>query len=135
MAEEPKKAKKPRIRKTPETVRDMATKKASRTKKPKGRLKGKIHRPLSVLHRIGQKEYHPVPVPKNKAGRLLGKRVNLIPKFLRESFADLKLVNWPSRKMAARLTFAVIVFATVFAAFVQVLDLIFNKLVKVILLK
>lgn len=131
--DKPKPPKKPRIRKTPETVRERAdrntTKKEGRTRK----LRGKIHRPLSVLRRVGRKEYNPVPVPNNKAGKVLGKRVRIVPKFFHEAWAELKLVTWPTKKEAARLTGAVIIFAVIFSIFVQVLDFLFSKLIKVIL--
>jgi preprotein translocase SecE subunit len=136
MAEETAKNKVPRKRKGPETVRERAEKQSAKKSAPAktSKLKGKIHRPLSVLHRVGKKEYHPVPVPDNKAGKILGKRVNLVPKYFRESWAELKLVVWPTKREAARATTAVILFALVFAAFVQVLDLIFSRIVKEILL-
>jgi len=135
MEQKPKQQKKIRVRKSPETVRERADKQASRKKPTKGKLRAKIYRPLTVLRKAGQKEFNPVPVPKNKAGKILGKRFNLVPKFLKEAWAELKLVTWSTKKEAARLTGAVIVFAVIFAIFVQILDFIFNKLFKVILLK
>jgi preprotein translocase subunit SecE len=135
MEKKPKNQKKLRIRKSPETVRERADKQSSRSKVPNTKLRSKIHRPLSVLRRAGQKEFNPVPVPNNKAGKILGKRFNLVPKFLKEAWAELRLVTWPSKKVAARLTGAVVMFAFIFAIFVQILDFLFNKLFKVILLK
>lgn len=137
MANEEPAKKLPRKRKSAETVRERADKiSAKKSKSTKtSKLKGKIHRPLSVISNVAKKEYHPVPVPDNKAGKVLKKRVRFIPKFIRESWAELKFVTWPTKKEAARLTFAVIVFAVVFAIFVQALDYIFNILMKEILLK
>ena len=135
MAEEKSPKKKPRVRKTPETVRERADKQTAKKNAPTGKLKGKIHRPLSVLRKVGAKEYHPIPVPDNKAGKILKKRVRFVPKFIREAWAELKLVTWPTKKQAANLTFAVFAFAIFFAVFIQLLDLVFNKLVKEIFIK
>ena len=63
------------------------------------------------------------------------RRFKLIPRFFPEAWTELKLVTWPTKKQAARLTGAVLIFATFFAIFVQLLDLVFNKLVKEIFLK
>ena len=135
MAEE--EVKKPRRKKAPETVRERAekdaTKKASTTKTQA--VKTKIHRPLSKLRRASAKEYHPIKAPDNKAGRIMNKRVRFVPKFVRESWAELKLVTWPTKREAASKTVAVIIFAAVIMIFVQVLDKIFSQLVKEIILR
>lgn len=137
MSEEKADKKKPRIRKSPETVRERAEKQTAKQATPTktSKLKGKIHRPLSVLRKAGSKEYHPIPVPDNKTGRILKKRVRIVPKFVREAWAELKLVTWPTKKEAARLTSAVIIFALFFSVFIQLLDFAFNKLVKEIFIK
>jgi preprotein translocase subunit SecE len=130
-----KKPKFPRIGKKPETVRERADKNLNPKQKHTNKLKGKLGRPVTAIKKVGQKEYNPISVPKNKAGRVLGKRFNLVPTFFKKSWAELKLVTWPTKKNAAKMTMAVVVFAVVFALFVQILDFIFNKLFKVILLK
>lgn len=135
MTEDIDNQKQARKRKTPETIRERADKHIQKKDTPKRKLRSKIHRPLSVLHRISQKEYHPIPVPKNKAGKVLGKRVHIIPKFIREASTELKNVTWPTRRVALKLTGSVIIFAVVFSIFVQVLDIIFNKLFKEVILK
>ncbi len=60
---------------------------------------------------------------------------HIIPKYFRNSFAELKLVTWPNRKTTRQLTSAVILFAIVFAAFVSSLDFGLDKIFKRILLK
>lgn len=135
MADDKATGKKPRVRKSPETVRERADKQTAKDHAPKGKIKSKIVRPLSVLRKVGNKEYHPVPVPDNKAGKVLKKRVRLVPKFIREAWAELKLVTWPSKKEAARLTTAVLVFALAFSIFIQLLDVVFNRIVKEIFIK
>jgi preprotein translocase subunit SecE len=136
MAEQSK-SKLPRRRKTAETVRQRADKQLQeKYAEPKNkRLKGKIYRPLSVLGRVAQKEYNPVRVPDNKAGRILGKKIHIIPKFIREAWGELRIVTWSTRREALRLTSAVIIFSVVFAIFIQIMDFIFSKLVKTILIK
>ncbi|MEZ6330940.1 MAG: preprotein translocase subunit SecE [Candidatus Saccharimonadales bacterium] len=132
-----KQAKAPRKKKMPETVRERAEKGSIKKSKPKksAKVKATIHRPLSKLRRIGAKEYHPIKTPDNKVGRVLGKRVRFIPKFITESWSELKQVTWPTKREAASKTGAVIAFAIVFAIFVQVLDLVFSKVVKEIILR
>lgn len=137
MADDKASKKTPRIRKNPETVRERADKETAKREKPtkSSKLKGKIHRPLSTLRNVGAKEFHPVKAPEKKGVRHLNKRVHFVPKFVREAWAELKLVTWSTKKEAARLTAAVLIFALVFSVFVQILDLIFNRVVKEIFLK
>ncbi len=131
------KAKQPRKRKMPETVRERAEKVSAKKSTPKktDKVKAKIHRPLSKLRRIGAKEYHPIKTPDNKAGRILGKRIRFVPKFITESWAELKQVTWPTKREAASKTVAVIGFAIAFAIFVQLLDTLFSRVVKEIILR
>jgi len=135
MADDKAAKKKPRVRKSPETVRERADKKTAKNNAPTGKLRGKIYKPLSTLRNIGAKEYHPVKVPQKKGVHHLNKRVRIVPKFIREAWAELKLVTWPSKKEAARLTLAVLVFALAFSIFIQILDFIFNRIVKEIFIK
>lgn len=137
MAEDKAAKKTPRVRKSPETVRERAEKETAKREKPtkRSRLKSKIYRPLSTLRRVGAKEYNPVKVPEKKGVKHLNKRVRIVPKFVREAWVELKQVTWPTKKEAARLTLAVIVFAVFFSIFIQLLDVVFNKIVKEIFLK
>ena len=52
----------------------------------------------------------------------LTKERSMFPRYIRESFQELKLVTWPSFKVALRLTTAVVIFATFFTVIVAVLD-------------
>jgi preprotein translocase SecE subunit len=45
-----------------------------------------------------------------------------IPPYFRNSFAELRNVTWPDRKLTLRLTWAVVMFAVVFAVIVGFLD-------------
>ena len=60
---------------------------------------------------------------------------HIIPRYFRKSFKELKLVTWPNRKQTRQLTFAVVVFATIFAIFIACLDFVLDKIFKRILLK
>jgi preprotein translocase subunit SecE len=135
MADEKSAKDAPRKRKSPTTVREHAEKQAEKRVVKPHKIRGKIHRPLSVLRRAGAKEFHPVTVPEKKGVRHLNRRVRFVPKFIRESWVELKQVTWPTKRDAMRLTFAVFIFAAVFTIFIQVIDFVFSKLVKEILLK
>lgn len=70
-----------------------------------------------------------IPMPNKVASGKLGKSRKLrLPKYVRESIQELRKVTWPSRKEAWKLTFAVIVFSTIFTLFIVIVDNIFEKL-------
>jgi len=121
--------------KMPETVRERATKQQDTNRQvKKNGVSSKIVRPLSTLRKVGQKEYNPVKVPQNKRwGKILGKRFNLLPTAIVNAWHELGRVSWPSRKDALKLTLAVVVFAVVFAIFVQLFGFGFERLMKFIL--
>ena len=77
----------------------------------------------------------PIPVPDNKVGKALNKKRRLpLAKYVSESFTELKKVTWPSRKESLKLTFAVIVFTTIFTIFMSVADFGIGQVVERILL-
>jgi preprotein translocase SecE subunit len=127
--------KKPRRRKTAETVREKADKELKKKQNPKkGKIRAKIHRPLSSLRRASTKKYHPLKAPDNKAGKVLNKEVRFVPRFVRESWAEIKLVNWPTKGEAVQKTIAVFGFTIFFIIIVQILDELFSRIVKEIIL-
>lgn len=65
--------------------------------------------------------------------RFIGKILGL--RFLRNSWKELKLVTWPTRHEGIRLTTAVVLFSTVFAAILAVIDYGLDKVFKQLLLK
>ncbi|MFA5003999.1 MAG: preprotein translocase subunit SecE [Candidatus Saccharimonadales bacterium] len=65
--------------------------------------------------------------------RLIGRL--LLLRYIRDSWRELKQVNWPSRRESRRLTTAVILFAIVFGAAIAVVDYGLDKLFKQVLLK
>ena len=68
-----------------------------------------------------------------KPFRFIGRYV--IPPYFRNSWRELKLVTWPSRKQTRQLTLAVIMFSIVLGTFVALLDLGFGKLFKEVIVK
>lgn len=133
MAEAEKPASKKSLGKKSQTVRER-TKQGEKVKLKRLRKTATtIASPLKKVGKTGKKEYN-VPLPKNKAGRILGKRVRIFPKFFRDAWRELRLVTWPTRKETIRLTIAVFVFAFVFAVFVGILDFGLDKLFRKLIL-
>ncbi|HEX5744029.1 MAG TPA: preprotein translocase subunit SecE [Candidatus Saccharimonadales bacterium] len=132
MADEGPKPKKRQV-KDPETFRERALKASEaedaartkskrrrpRTRKAAGSLAGAVAPPLK---RIGR----------TKPARSIGKVV--FPAYFRNSLRELKMVTWPNWKKSRQLTFAVLVFAIIFAALISVVDYGLNKVFKSILL-
>jgi preprotein translocase subunit SecE len=61
------------------------------------------------------------------------KKENAVIKYLKETRAELKKVNWPSRQEATNLTLIVIAVTTFMALILGLLDYIFAKLFELIL--
>lgn len=117
-------AKKPRIRKTAPTVRERVeqaqtekTKQASRKPSAIKSQARKLGRPLKTL-------IFPLRFLKF-----------LTPKYFINSWRELRLVVWPSRKETWRLTLAVFVFAIVFGALVAAVDKGLDEIFKHFVLK
>jgi len=129
-------AKKKRVLKKTETVREKAPKKTDAAPKPRRihKATGVVKRPISAARRIGKKEYHPIKLPDNALGRFLTKNRRVTPRYLRESWAELKQVTWPNRKETTSLTLAVFAFALVFSVMIGVVDYGLDKLFKALLL-
>lgn len=123
-----------RKNKKTQTVRERSA--STRGEKPNRIRKTakKVAIPLGGAKKLGGKEYH-LPLPDNKAGRVLRKRVPIIPKFFSEAFAEVKQVTWPDRKTTIRLTMAVFIFAVVFASIVGLLDFVLGKIFKELFVK
>ena len=122
------------IRKQSQTVRQR-TQIGNKTNKRRIRTTaGKLANPLKKVRTHGKKEFHPIRLPDNKLGRLLGKRVKIAPRFLREAWQEIRLVTWPNRKDTLRLTMAVFIFSVVFAAIVGVLDYVLDKIFREVII-
>jgi preprotein translocase SecE subunit len=59
----------------------------------------------------------------------------LVPVYFRNSWKELRLVTWPSKKDSRRLTLAVMSFAVIFGILIAVVDYGLDKIFKRILLK
>lgn len=68
-----------------------------------------------------------------KVLRVIGRII--FPKVLRNAFAELKLVTWPSASETRRLTYAVLAFAFVFGIAIAGVDYGLDKLFRAIILK
>jgi preprotein translocase SecE subunit len=139
MAEEPTIKPKRRV-KNPETFRERAIKasiitdKQPRSQKVKNGI-GSVFMPvLRPLSRFFSKLFNIQPF---KFFRKVAYWVSLIiiPRYLRNSWKELKFVTWPTLKQSRQLTFAVLVFAIIFGGSVALVDLGLDKLFKNILLK
>jgi preprotein translocase subunit SecE len=56
-----------------------------------------------------------------------------VVRYVRETIAELRKVNWPTRKDATRLTLIVLVVVGVSSAFLAVMDYLFTKLIALLL--
>ncbi len=119
-----------------QTLREKAAQtSANADKKPRRLKKATVSAKggASAVKRTAGKEYY-LPMPDNKVGRFLNKRRRFIPKYFRESWAEVKQVTWPSRKESVRLTSAVIMFTLVFGLIIAITDYGLDKLFRKVLL-
>lgn len=126
--DEPKKRTlRPGAAKKTQTVRQRAT---SPTDKPR-RVRAaasKVAGPLQRARKAGKREVDIIPLPDNKAGRFLKRRVRFVPKFFSEAFTEIRQVTWPTGRDTIRLTMAVFIFAVLFSIFVGFLDFVLDKI-------
>ncbi len=132
MADTEKKTTK-RLVKNPETFREKALKATEASDKPKRSLKlkqtsGKVTQPvLGPIGRLLNKVFNRQPF-------ILISRI-LLPRYFRDSWRELRLVSWPSRRQSRDLTYAVLAFAVVFGCVVALVDYGLDKIFRGILLK
>jgi preprotein translocase SecE subunit len=130
------KMRKPRVRKVP-TLREQAE--VARTKADSEKKPGKVR---SLFSKIGtglkktRLTRNPITKFIARIGRFILKVLRWItPNYFIESWRELKLVTWPSRKETWRLTLAVFIFAIIFGALVAGVDKILDILFKKVILK
>lgn len=70
--------------------------------------------------------------PMRFIGRVIGKVLFL--GYFKASWQELRKVTWPNAKMTAKLTVAVLLFATVFGLFIALVDYVLDKIFRSILL-
>jgi preprotein translocase SecE subunit len=123
-----------RVRKAP-TLREQAETartKAETEKKP-GRIKKASAKTGAALRKT-RVTRNPITKLIARIGRLILKILRwIIPNYFIDSWREVKLVTWPSRRETWRLTSAVFIFAIVFGAMVsgvdKVLDILFKKVI------
>ena len=122
--------------KNPETFRERALKASEQSQQPdrRSRLRSVAGRPakpvVGAARRVGQNKVARIIA---KPFRLLGKI--LFPKYFRNSYRELRQVQWPDRRESRQLTFAVLAFAIVFGILVAGVDYGLDKLFRGVLLK
>ena len=131
--EQPTEAKSKRRVKNPETFRERALKAAEVTDKPER---------VSIFKRLSTKLIAPVA---RSVGRLLRKIFYrqpfkfigkiIFPTYFRNSWRELKLVTWPTKRQSRQLTFAVLVFAVIFGSTIALVDYGLDKVFRHLLLK
>ena len=107
------------------TVREIAESKLKARQRPSWfkRLLGFIFKPLGrLLVWLNQ----PLPTHKQESENPvvagLTKQRSMLPKYLRLSFKEIKLVTWPTFPKAMRLTLAVLIFTFIFTSIIAGLD-------------
>ena len=93
----------------------------------------KLATPFKHAKKIGKKEYY-IPLPKHKFSTFLNKKRRVTPGYFRSSWKEVKEVTWPDRKTTAKLTVAVLAFATVFGVAIAIVDYGLDKIFKALLL-
>lgn len=133
MAKKQEKSKKVSSKKP--TMRELS--KTDGKPKKKRILKAKSSATTSAKKHFSKlgREFHPIKMPDNKAGRFLGKKRSIIPKYFKEAWKEVKLTTWPGRNETIRLSIAVFIFSIIFGLFVAILDFGLSKLFKEIILK
>jgi preprotein translocase SecE subunit len=123
VADESKKVKKPRIRKTAPTVREraeIAQAKASKEKPKRIRkVLAKAPKPTRRLHLPNNKVFATIKRILQPLGKILSR---LAPRYFANAWRELRQVTWPNRGETWRLTLAVFIFAIVFGALVAGVD-------------
>lgn len=129
------KANKPKGKKQ-QTVRERTQTSESGSKRRLRTTAGKVSSPFKRFKqsRTHKREYH-MPLPDNKAGKILGKRVRIMPKFVREAGQEIRLVTWPDARETTRLTIAVFIFAVIFASIVGALDYVIGEIFREVIIK
>ncbi len=125
-----------------QTMREHAAKKRDKAEQPR-RLKQattSARRPISALGRTIKAIFRPFrfvlrPLktrPVRFVGRILSKVLFL--SYFKGSWQELRKVTWPDAKLTTKLTFAVLIFATIFGLFIALVDFVLDKIFRSVLL-
>lgn len=130
------KPKKPRIRKTAPTVRELAEAQSVKQDSPKKRrglsLWRLLMRPFAWLAHSDSFIPRALRAILRPFGKILRR---LVPRYFINSWYELKKVTWPGRKETWRLTAAVFGFAIIFGVLIYFVDLALDKLFRVTVLR
>jgi preprotein translocase SecE subunit len=133
--------KKPRVRKV-ETVRERNVKATLKADAALGKVK---KRPIRRVGRVLVVPFKPLKTPATLISkpfrvrpvrfvfRWLGRI--LLPRYFRNSYKELRQVTWPDRRTTWKLTFSVLIFATVFGFLVTITDYGLDKIIRRIVLR
>lgn len=102
---------------------------------PEGEVKEIVKWYARDAKRISKIKIPRIPMPGFlKFSIPLPKPIKKIGAYFKNSFEELKKVQWPSRKLSINYTFSVIIFSVVFSLILTGLDWVFSELVKKVLL-
>ena len=138
MAEATKKSAKKRQLKKTETVRQRAERGVSTEPKRRHVRKaaGKVSMPFRALWKALCAIARPfafVLIPfKTRPARFIGRILAavLLFKFIRESWGEIRQVQWPTARETVRLTMAVFIFSVIFGAIIAITDYGLDKVFK-----
>lgn len=131
---------KKRLVKNPETFRERASKAAEAELKP-----SRTSQATSDVKKAGKAAGRPVGAAFSKLidmpllswtkrpAKIIG--LIIFPRYLRNSWQELRLVTWPNWTQSRQLTFAVLIFAIVFGSTVAIVDYGLDKLFRHLLIK
>ncbi len=103
-------------------------------KAPRLYLKKRLGAFFKKSYRFATKKPVSLTIGKNKDS-FFNKHRSPIPKYFKESVAELKKVTWPDRRKTLSLTLAVVVFVSVFTLIIAAADFGLNKAAERIFLK
>jgi preprotein translocase SecE subunit len=124
----------PRVRKSAPTVRELAeAARAKQEDKPPRRAGKVLAKPAAPIKKVFSSR--PVKIAGKPFGYIKRGLVWLAPKYLVNSWRELRQVYWPSRRETWRLTLAVFIFSIVFGALVAGVDKGLDEIFKKVVLK
>lgn len=123
------------VKKKRQTVRQRVEKSASSTQPRIRKVAGSSVGSIKKVGKVLKKEYTPIRTGSSKAGKVLGSRSRLTPRYFIDAFRELKQVQWPSFRSAMKLTGAVFVFAFCLSAIIVAFDYGFERLFRDVILK
>lgn len=123
------------------SMRDHAAKKRDKDAQPRKLKQASTSagKPVRALGRVIKAIFRPFRFllapfktrPARFVGRILSKVLFL--SYFKGSWQELKKVTWPDAKTTTKLTFAVIIFASVFGIFIALVDYVLDKIFRSIL--